>query len=156
MTSPETRNISNRYFKGSMPKEHDFKEFELGVTSDNFVVSKKALWNGGDGIEWVIEKDKFYTRFQHKNVHTFLENNPVAPQLLGDMDVWINRQTEGMEIEILDTKRRQIQLTRDLMGLPVWAYNDEQTREENLVNEYFNLSIIVQKTVLSNKNRTFW
>ena len=68
----------NRYFGGKGPADVPFKEFELGVTTDSFRAPNKAIWNGGDGLSWIVERPKCLLKFHQKHVGDFLRNNPPA------------------------------------------------------------------------------
>ena len=80
--SSDKYHIHNRYFQGAIAQidpDDELKEFQLAKTSDSFVFEKKSLWNGGDGVEWIIERPRAYLKFQEKNVHMFLDVNPPEP-----------------------------------------------------------------------------
>ena len=56
-----------------------FKELELKVQKDRYVNSVKAVWNGGDGIDWTIERVKCYNHFAKKHLTGFLAGTEAPP-----------------------------------------------------------------------------
>ena len=115
----------NKYYKGrEVTRSYAFKEFELGVTQNDFVSNKKAMWNGGDGVDWIVEKPKIRAKFIQRNLLNFITGPVNPPQLLPAMDAWIDEQLFG--IDELNTNNRQVQLIalRNKFGLPLIAWGE--------------------------------
>ena len=67
--------VTNRYFgKAPLPKlPINFKEFSLAVAPTTVYASSRAMWNGGDGYEWVIVRPKIRNVFVSRSLQGFLD-----------------------------------------------------------------------------------
>ena len=66
--------ITNRYF-GTAPVPKlpiNFKKFSLAVAPTTVHASLKAMWNGGDGYEWIIVRPKIWNVFMSRSLQGFL------------------------------------------------------------------------------------
>ncbi len=115
----------NKYYKGrEVTKTYAFKEFELGVTQNDFVSSKKAMWNGGDGVDWIIEKPKIRAKFVQRNLLEFIDGPVDPPELLPAMNNWIDEQLIGMEELNINNRQVQFIALRNKYGLPLIAWGE--------------------------------
>ena len=62
------QSVINRYHPSLNGKTNVGIEWELAVAPNPFVINTSALWNGGDGVEWVIHRELFKGKFQEKGV----------------------------------------------------------------------------------------
>ena len=86
--------ITNRYFGATVPNMPiNFKEFSLAVAPTTHHASSRALWNGGDGYDWIIVRPKIHNIFVSRSLERFLSgtepitfdvNPPTEQQFVDD------------------------------------------------------------------------
>jgi hypothetical protein len=134
---PEIRPVVNRY--GTTGQDLRLKEMELSTTHINSVISRRAMWNGGDGLDWRVTRQKIRNKFIERNIDGFIAGTEEEPPLLGPMDPWVNEQTAGLEDNIVLTRDTNYQALRARLTMqagvaftaldPVFGNMQVQSRE---------------------------
>ena len=105
-----------------------FKELELPVVKDRFIVSQKAIWNGGDGVDWVIEKIRCKSYFQRKHLDKFIVGTEVVPVPIEQtMEEYVEERIEVLRQGFAEARQSQFDAMRMKFNLPVieWGLPDD-------------------------------
>jgi ribonuclease HI len=90
----EKRPIVNRH--GDVEKL-GMTEMKLSTTHDNFVISRTAIWNGGDGLEFRGVLPKIQNKFRERGLEGIRDGTEVIPAQLPAEQVWIDQMVNGMD-----------------------------------------------------------
>ena len=119
--------ITNRYFGSSVPKlPHNFKEFSLAIAPTTVHSNIKALWNGGDGYDWVIVRPKIYNIFVSKSLERFLDGTEPIPYNLNPptQEQFVNPYIDHLTATALGTRDNLYASLRARFNLPNNGWND--------------------------------
>jgi hypothetical protein len=126
-----------------------FKELELKVQKERFINSSKAIWNGGDGIDWTIERVKCYNHFAKKHLTGFLVGTEIPPAPIPDnVDIWINQQLHGANTVVETTRQEQFNNLRVRFNLPLIPWGDADNigvLTQDVQNFYNQEKYVIQK-----------
>jgi hypothetical protein len=156
---PDERPMHNRY--GSVEKL-PVQEMKLSTTHNNFVVSKGALWNGGDGMDYRLVETKIRNRFNEKGFSGLIDGTETMPAPIEAELAWSTARMDGVAGVHLEIRNLNYQALRRQHGLdetigwdaPVQIQQLDDMRRREFQNSKFQIEMAYNRGLTETRIQT--